>query len=60
MNKIQTRALEIISKHKGKKAVYESYLKRSPELAEKYLDFIGKNTGATYIKYDERLQRFVG
>jgi hypothetical protein len=51
--------LRIINKHKGKRIVYQTYLKIAPELAEKYFDFISRNKHAMYIRWDEKSGRFV-
>lgn len=55
-----TKALEIIYSHCGKRRVYQMYLKKNPILAEKYVKFIGKNIDAIYIHWDDERQAFAG
>ncbi len=51
--------LEQVQKHKGKRLTYENFLKRSPEMAEKYLIFVAKNPSVSYIKWDKAKEAFV-
>jgi len=53
------KGLQVVNSHKGKKNVYESYLKKSPKMADEYLKFVSRNTEAVYISWDEDKQRFV-
>ncbi len=53
------KGLQVVNGHKGKKKVYETYLKKSPKMADEYLKFVSKNTEAVYISWDEDRQRFV-
>ena len=52
------RGEKIIAIHKGKYTTYQKYLNVNPEIAEKYLAFIGKNPSAVYIKWDKDRKRF--
>ena len=58
--KQEQTGLKIINSHRGKKITYETYLDSNPEMADKYLEFIAKNTSAQYISWDIRKSRFVG
>jgi hypothetical protein len=58
MTKKEKLGLDLIYGHAGKRRVYETYLKSNPEMAQKYLSFISKNTDAQYIKWDEVNNRF--
>ena len=53
------KGLQVVNGHKGKQKVYETYLKKSPKMADEYLKFVAKNTEAVYISWDEDKQRFV-
>lgn len=53
-------ALEVIYSHLGKKRVYETYLRKDPGLAEKYLNFIAENAHAIYIHWDNERKAFAG
>ncbi|MBN3034294.1 MAG: hypothetical protein JW861_01810 [Bacteroidales bacterium] len=57
--KINEKGLSLIYKHKGKRITYESYLKRAPEMARKYCEFVARNAGATYIRWDSKKNKFV-
>ena len=59
MSKKEKKALAVIEKHRGKKKVYETYLEINPEMAEKYLDFISRNKGVQYIKWDDIKSKFI-
>ncbi len=50
---------KIICIHKGKYSTYQNYLDINPDIALKYLNFIGKNPDAVYIHWDETKERFV-
>jgi len=52
------RGQQIISIHKGKYTTYQKYLSVSPEIAEKYLYFVGKHPDAVYIRWDKDKSRF--
>jgi hypothetical protein len=52
-------ALNVIKRHKGKRIVYETYKRKNPDMAEKYLDFIAHNRNAVYISWDKQRKRFV-
>ncbi|MBN2173330.1 MAG: hypothetical protein JW731_04320 [Bacteroidales bacterium] len=52
-------ALKVINGHKGKRKVYETYLKLNPEMAREYARFISKNKDAIYISWDKHRKRFV-
>lgn len=52
------RGEKIIKLHKGKYTTYQKYLSVNPEIAEKYLTFIGKHPDAVYIRYDKDKERF--
>ena len=56
----QTKGLDIINSHCGKKRVYETYLRFNPEIADKYLKFISKNVDAVYISWDKERKGFIG
>jgi hypothetical protein len=58
MTKKEKLGLDLIYGHAGKRRVYETYLKSNPEMAQKYLSFIAKNTDAQYIKWDGVKNRF--
>jgi hypothetical protein len=58
MTKKEKLGLDLIYGHAGKRRVYETYLKSNPEMAQKYLSFIAKNTDAQYIKWDGVNNRF--
>lgn len=58
MTKKEQAGLSIINGHLGKRKVYEIYRKTNPEMAQKYLEFIAKNQGATYIKWDDSKKKF--
>lgn len=58
-NKIEKKGLDAINKHKGKKYTYETYKRIAPEMAAKYVEFVGKHAGVTYIKWDIDKKRFV-
>jgi len=49
---------KIISIHKGKYETYQKYMSINPEIAQKYLCFIGKNPSAVYIRWDKAKERF--
>ncbi len=49
---------KVICIHKGKYTTYQKYLNINPEIAEKYLYFIGKNPSAVYIRWDEARSQF--
>jgi len=51
---------KIICIHKGKYTTYQKYMNVNPEIAQKYLCFIGKNPDAVYIKWDESAEKFTG
>lgn len=53
------KAMEIIYGHCGKRRVFENYMKKNPEMARKYIDYIVKNPDAVYIRWDDRRKRFV-
>ena len=53
------KGLQVVNGHKGKQKVYDTYLKKSPKMADEYLKFCAKNTEAVYISWDEDKQRFV-
>ena len=57
--KREENALRIINAHRGKKIVYNTYKENNPEMAQKYLEYIAKNETATYIKWDEKKQKFI-
>ena len=59
MTKREQRGINVINSHLGKRRVYNTYKKSNPEMAEKYLDFISKNTDAQYIKWELDKQRFI-
>jgi len=59
MTKREKQGLSIINAHIGKKRVYDSYQNSNPEMAQKYLEFIAKNTDAQYIKWDKNKQKFL-
>ena len=59
LSKKEKTALKIIYDHAGKRYVYETYSRISPEMAKKYLAFISKNPDALYIRWDENKQKFV-
>lgn len=52
------RGEKIIAVHKGKLTTYQKYLSVNPEIAEKYLSFIGKHPGAVYIRWDQNKEQF--
>jgi len=52
-------ALKVINRHKGKRIVYETYKRKDPDMAEKYINFIARNRDAMYISWDKTRQRFV-
>jgi len=54
----KNKGLKAIGDHSGKKKVYEAYQKVNPAIADKYLEFVGKNLNAVYITWDEEKQRF--
>ncbi|HPE55937.1 MAG TPA: hypothetical protein P5514_07435 [Bacteroidales bacterium] len=58
MTKKEKIGLDLIYSHAGKRRVYETYLKSNPEMAQKYLEFISKNTAAQYIKWDGIKKKF--
>lgn len=49
---------EIIMDHSGKRMVYETYLKDNPKMAQKYFEFIAKNSSIPYPKWNEKKQDF--
>ena len=57
--KRKQNALKVINGHRGKKIVYETYLRNNPEMAQKYLEYISKNEDARYIKWDSRKEKFI-
>ena len=59
MTKKQLHGLSVINSHLGKKKVYDTYTRTNPEMADMYLDFVSKNTGVQYIRWDENKNRFV-
>ena len=54
------KALDAIYSHCGKRRVYETYLRKNPALAEKYLEFMIRNTDAVYVYWDKEKQAFSG
>jgi hypothetical protein len=52
-------AMKVINSHKGKRTVYETYKRKDPEMAEKYVSFIARNRNAIYISWDKNRKRFV-
>ena len=54
------KGMEVINRHIGKKLAYLTFLKTNPTLAEKYLEFLSKNSNATYIYWDKQRQCFIG
>ena len=52
-------ALKVINRHKGKRIVYETYKRKDPDMAEKYMNFIARNRNAIYISWDKERKRFV-
>lgn len=52
------RGRKVIAIHKGKYTTYHKYLDINPDVAEKYLAFIGKHPGAVYIRWDKAKERF--
>ncbi|MBN1337794.1 MAG: hypothetical protein JXA03_00645 [Bacteroidales bacterium] len=59
VNKIAKKGLDEINKHKGKKLTYETYMKVDPEIAQKYVEFVGTHLGVQYIRWDTEKKRFV-
>lgn len=59
ITKRERKALKVIYSHRGKRMVYETYLRTEPEMAEKYVKFISKNPWIVYIKWDDKRQKFV-
>lgn len=59
MTKKEQRGLNIINGHLGKRKVYNNYKQSNPEMAEKYLEFISRNTDAQYIKWESNKNRFI-
>lgn len=55
---LEEAALDVISRHRGKEAVYKKYLRTDPEKAKKYLRYIANNTSVRYIKWDDDSERF--
>ncbi len=58
MTKKELRGLKEINGHAGKKKVYDEYKKTNPDMAEKYLNFVSKNTGVSYINWDSKKNKF--
>jgi hypothetical protein len=61
-SKIKSReqvAMKVINSHKGKRLVYETYKRKDPDMAEKYMKFIMRNRDAMYISWDKQRKRFV-
>lgn len=58
MTKKELRGLKEINSHAGKKKVYDVYKKTDPEKAEKYLNFVAKNAGVSYISWDSKKNKF--
>ncbi|MCD4745630.1 MAG: hypothetical protein K8R58_04970 [Bacteroidales bacterium] len=58
VNYSEDKALDAIVRHKGKKTVYEKYLKYDTVKAKKYLQYISKHSDATYIMWDENKDKF--
>ena len=58
MTKKELRGLKEINDHKGKKKVYDNYKKTDPDKADKYLNFVSKNTGVQYISWDSKKNKF--
>ncbi|OYT17771.1 MAG: hypothetical protein B7C24_00955 [Bacteroidetes bacterium 4572_77] len=52
------RGKKIIAIHKGKYTTYYKLLGSDPHLAELYLDFVGRNPDAVYIRWDKERKRF--
>lgn len=52
-------ALKVINRHKGKRIVYETYKRRDPDMAAKYINFIARHRNAMYISWDKERKRFV-
>ena len=59
LTKKEKTALKVIYSHAGKRFVYETYSRTSPEMARKYLIFVSKNLWAVYFKWDKEKKRFV-
>jgi predicted hydrocarbon binding protein len=59
LSKRERRALEVIYSHAGKRFVFETYTKKNPEMAHKYLEFVSRNPWAVYIKWDDQKMKFV-
>jgi hypothetical protein len=59
MTKKEQIGLNIINSHLGKRKVYNTYKESNPEMAEKYLAFISKNTDAQYIKWESNKNKFI-
>jgi len=53
------KGLKVVNGHKGKRAVYESYQDKDPNMAEEYLKFLAKQPDAVYISWDKAKGRFV-
>ncbi|MCA9487765.1 MAG: hypothetical protein KC516_02275 [Nanoarchaeota archaeon] len=58
LTKKEKAGLDLIYSVKGKRRVYELYLKNNPEMAQKYLEFVSKNLSESYIKWDDEKKRF--
>ena len=52
------RGRKLITLHKGKNTTYHKYLQVNPEIAEQYLQFIGKHPDAVYIRWDKTKSKF--
>lgn len=59
LSRREKTAMKVIYRHPGKRFVYESYSKTSPDMAEKYLKFISKNPWIIYFKWDDKKEKFV-
>jgi hypothetical protein len=51
--------IDTIMNHPAKKKVYEQWLKKDKEIAEKYVEFWIENPSATYCRWDEKSKKFV-
>ena len=58
MTKKELRGLKEINSHSGKKKVYDVYKKTNPDMADKYLNFVSKNTGVQYISWNSKKNKF--
>ena len=52
-------ALKVIYSHAGKRRVFETYQATNPQMAKKYLECIGRNPWAMYIRWDKDKGEFV-